>query len=170
MVADRDAKPNRLGLHFRPPAPPAGTPAIMTPSPGDTDGPNSVTTTHGIEVAAKAQLLEQRTDPGERGWIYAYQITITNVGERALTLRTRHWVITDANGERREVRGPGVVGEQPRLEPGDHFEYQSMAELPTGWGTMEGSFAFAPDEGDLLEVAVGRFFLAESAANSVLDS
>ncbi|MDG1051611.1 MAG: Co2+/Mg2+ efflux protein ApaG [Planctomycetota bacterium] len=142
----------------------------MTPSSGDALGPNSVTTTHGIEVAAKAQLLEQRTDPGERGWIYAYQITITNVGERPLTLRTRHWVITDANGERREVRGPGVVGEQPRLEPGDHFEYQSMAELKTDWGTMEGGYAFISDEGEELEVSVGRFFLAESVANSIIDS
>ena len=57
----------------------------MNPSSGDTDGPNSVTTTHGIEVAAKAQLLEQRTDPGERGWVYAYQITITNVRARSPT-------------------------------------------------------------------------------------
>ena len=102
----------------------------MKPSSGETDGPNSVTTTHGIEVAAKAQLLEQRTDPGERGWVYAYQITITNVGDRPLTLRTRHWVITDANGERREVRGPGVVGEQPRLEPlPQPHRYQHLQRL-----------------------------------------
>lgn len=135
----------------------------------DPPGPNSVTTTHGVEVSAQAQLLEQRTDPGERGWLYAYQITIVNVGEQPMTLRSRHWRITDANGETREVRGPGVVGEQPRLEPGDRFEYQSMAELPTTWGTMEGSYAFQSDEGEVLDVAVGRFFLAESATNSIID-
>lgn len=133
------------------------------------DGPNSETTTHGIQVSAKAQLLEHRADPGERGWIYAYQIELGNVGERTLTLRSRHWRITDANGEVREVRGPGVVGEQPRLEPGDRFEYQSMAELPTSWGTMEGSYAFQADDGEVVDVTVGRFFLAESAANSIID-
>ena len=81
---------------------------------------------------------------------------------------SRHWIITDANGEQREVRGDGVVGEQPRLEPGDAHEYHSMADLSTPWGTMEGTYRFDTDDGESREVEIGRFFLAESAENSIV--
>ena len=139
----------------------------MNPSSGDTDGPNSVTTTHGIEVAAKAQLLEQRTDPGERGWVYAYQITITNVGDRALTLRSRHWVITDGDNDVQEVRGEGVVGEQPIIEPGASFRYTSGATLATPVGYMQGSYFMVvrepmevpPEELPNFEVPIPAFTL-----------
>ena len=126
---------------------------------------NSRTTTHGIEVEAAAQLLAGRSYPEQRRWLYAYRIRIANVGDVPQTLMSRHWIITDASGEQREVRGEGVVGEQPRLEPGDTHEYHSMADLSTAWGTMEGSYLFVTDEGEQNEVAIGRFFLAETADN-----
>ena len=140
----------------------------MQASDSDTIGPNSRTTTHGIQVEAAAQLLAGRSYPEQKRWLYAYRIRMTNVGDEPQTLMSRHWVITDANGERREVKGDGVVGEQPRLEPGDSHEYHSMADLSTPWGTMEGTYRFVTDEGDERDVEIGRFFLAKSAENSIV--
>ena len=85
-----------------------------------------------------------------------------------MQLLRRHWVIADGNGEVREVRGDGVVGEQPRLGPGEVHEYRSMCDLPTAWGTMEGSYDFVSDGGEECEVHVGRFFLVESAENAIV--
>lgn len=132
--------------------------------------PNSTTTTHGIEVEAAAQLLVDRSYPEQGRWLYAYRIRITNVGEEPLTLMSRHWIITDAGGEMREVRGDGIVGEQPRLEPGDAHEYQSMADLSTAWGTMEGTYRFVDDDGDDHDVTIGRFFLVENADNDIVSA
>ena len=83
-------------------------------------------------------------------------------------LRSRHWIITDANGETREVRGDGVVGEHPRLEAGDAFEYRSMCDLSTPWGTMEGTYTFTTDDGEEVEARIARFFLVESAENAIV--
>lgn len=130
--------------------------------------PNSTTTTHGIEVSAAAQYLEERSRPEQKRWLYAYRIRIRNVGEEPMRLLRRHWVITDGNGEVREVRGDGVVGEQPRLGPGEVHEYCSMCDLPTAWGTMEGSYDFVSDGGGEREIPVGRFFLVESAENAIV--
>lgn len=130
--------------------------------------PNSTTTTHGIEVSAAAQYLESRSQPQQRRWLYAYRIRIRNVGDEPLQLLRRHWVITDANGEVREVRGDGVVGETPRLAPGESHEYRSMCDLPTAWGTMEGSYDFVTDGGQVRQVQVGRFFLVESSENAIV--
>ncbi len=130
--------------------------------------PNSKTATLGVEIEAAAQYLKGRSFPDQRRWLYAYLIKMTNQGSGAITLLRRHWVITDANGETREVRGDGVVGEHPRLEPGESYEYRSMCDLSTAWGTMEGSYTFMDDEGEELEVAVGRFFLVESSENAIV--
>lgn len=130
--------------------------------------PNSQATTHGIRVEAAAQLLPDRSFPEQRRWLYAYRVRIENVGDVPRKLLRRHWVITDANGERREVRGDGVVGEQPRLAPGEIHEYRSMCDLPTAWGTMEGSYDFVDDAGDECTVDVARFFLVESAENAIV--
>ena len=116
--------------------------------PDTQTSPNSKATTHGIQVEAAAQLLVDRSSPEQGRWLYAYRIRIENVGEDAQTLMSRHWIITDSDGETREVRGDGIVGEQPRLEPGDTHEYQSMADLSTPWGTMEGTYRFIGDDGD----------------------
>jgi ApaG protein len=131
-------------------------------------GPNSLAITGGIEVEAAAQFLEGRSFPEQKRWLYAYRVRIQNVGAEPQKLLSRHWIITDANGERREVRGVGVVGEQPRLEPGDSHEYRSMCDLSTAWGTMEGTFLFVTDGGDERDVNVGRFFLVESAENAIV--
>lgn len=130
--------------------------------------PNSKTDTEGVEIEAAAQYLKGRSFPDQRRWIYAYLIKMTNRGSAPLTLLRRHWVITDANGETREVRGDGVVGEHPRLEQGESYEYRSMCDLNTAWGTMEGSYTFMDDEGEEVEVAVGRFFLVESSENAIV--
>ncbi len=131
-------------------------------------GPNSLCITHGIEVQAAAQFLEDRSAPSQKRWLYAYRIRIQNVSDTAQKLLSRHWIITDAHGETREVRGVGVVGEQPRLEPGEAHEYRSICDLSTAWGTMEGSFLFTTDERDEREVQVGRFFLVENAENAIV--
>ncbi|QDV09427.1 CO2+/MG2+ efflux protein ApaG [Planctomycetes bacterium Poly30] len=131
-------------------------------------GPNSLCLTHGIEVEAAGQYLESRSFPEQKRWLYAYRVRIKNVGPVAQKLLSRHWIITDANGERREVRGVGVVGEQPRLEAGDSHEYRSMCDLSTAWGTMEGTYQFITDEGEEHEVRVGRFFLVESSDNKIV--
>lgn len=130
--------------------------------------PNSTTTTNGIEVSAAAQYLEERSRPEQKRWLYAYRIQIRNVGDEPMKLLSRHWIITDGNGEVREVRGEGVVGETPRLAPGEAHEYRSMCDLPTAWGTMEGSYDFVTDGGESREVQVGRFFLVESAENAIV--
>lgn len=131
-------------------------------------GPNSLCITHGIEVQAAAQFLVDRSNPEQKRWLYAYRIRIQNVSEVAQKLLSRHWVITDSNGEVREVRGVGVVGEQPRLEPGDAHEYRSICDMPTPWGTMEGEFLFTTDDREECEVPVGRFFLVESSENAIV--
>ncbi len=120
---------------------------------------SSSTSTEGVRVQAIAQWLESESDPDQRHWLYAYTITIVNEGSTPVRLRSRHWVILDANNHREEVRGPGVVGKTPRLNPGERFEYTSSCPLNTPWGTMEGSYTFERDDGSPLEVAIGRFFL-----------
>ena len=134
--------------------------------PSGMTSPNSKTDTHGVEIEAAAQFLKGRSFPDQRRWLYAYLIKMTNNGEGTVRLLRRHWVITDATGETREVRGDGVVGEHPQLASGDSFEYRSMCDLSTAWGTMEGTFTYEDEAGDELDVAVGRFFLVESAENA----
>lgn len=82
------------------------------------------------------------SDPGTNRFVFGYHITITNKGSQTVQLLARHWVILDADGERRDVRGSGVVGRRPVLEPGNSFEYNSGCPLGTPWGTMEGSYTF----------------------------
>jgi ApaG protein len=92
-----------------------------------------------------------------------YRITITNKGSRAARLLARHWVIIDADRRREDVRGPGVVGEFPRLEAGQSYSYMSRCPLRTRWGTMEGSYTFERDDGERFKVRIARFFLVPSA-------
>jgi ApaG protein len=115
--------------------------------------------TEGIRVGAAAFYLPQESDPDEDRYAFGYTIVIANEGEAPAQLLRRHWVIIDAEGRRDEVRGPGVVGETPRLEPGQAFKYQSFCPLKTTWGTMEGSYTFQRDDGSTFEAAIGRFYL-----------
>ena len=125
---------------------------------------HSDVTTQGIRVRVAAQYLPEQSDPERRQFNYVYRVILTNVGERKAKLLSRHWIIRDAHNERREVRGPGVVGQYPELEPGESFEYMSGCPLPTEWGTMEGTYRMRREDGEEFDIAIGRFFLAPSAA------
>lgn len=119
----------------------------------------SDTTTQGIRVGATAYYLPEESEPDERRWVFGYTIVIVNVGDDPAQLLSRHWVIIDAHGRREEVEGPGVVGETPRLAPGQAFKYQSFCPLRTEWGTMEGTYRFRHDDGGEFDAVIGRFYL-----------
>jgi ApaG protein len=118
----------------------------------------SVTLTEGIRIAVAPFYLAEQSEPGR--CVFGYRIRITNDSERRVRLLSRHWVIVDADGERHEVRGEGVVGRQPTLAPGESHSYSSFCPLPTPWGTMEGEYTMTTDDGKLFQVAIGRFYLA----------
>jgi ApaG protein len=119
----------------------------------------SDTTTQGIRVQAQAQFLPSESDSERRHFVWAYRIVITNEGTARAQLKSRHWIILDADNRREDVRGGGVVGKTPTLGPGERFEYTSGCPLRTRWGTMEGSYTFARDDGATFEAQIGRFFL-----------
>jgi len=122
-------------------------------------------TTDGIRVRVAAQYLPERSAPDSGVYFFVYRVRLDNEGERSAQLMSRYWRITDANGEIEEVRGPGVVGDQPVLEPGGSYEYMSGSSLETEWGTMEGHYDFVREEGEQpFKVGIGRFFLALSTA------
>lgn len=119
----------------------------------------SLAETRGWEVSVQPAFVPERSDPMARTWVFSYKIKITNKSEAPARLISRHWVIVSAHGQSDEVRGDGVVGSQPRLEPGESFTYQSFCPLPTSWGTMEGTYSMRTDDGEHFDVAVGRFYL-----------
>lgn len=131
---------------------------------------HSDTTTHGMRVQAAAQFLAGESEPGKRRYVFAYEVTLTNVGDRPARLQGRHWIIVDGEGRREDVRGRGVVGAYPHLHPGDSYTYKSFCPLPTQWGTMEGSYTFVRDDGSKFEAAIGRFFLVPVAPNLTVES
>ena len=113
-----------------------------------------------LDVTVKTAYLEQRSQPGRERFAFAYTITINNRGTLPATLLRRHWIITDARGQAQEVRGDGVVGEQPRLEPGESFRYTSAALLETPVGTMHGSYQMVADDGTKFDAPIQPFSLA----------
>ena len=115
--------------------------------------------TSGVRVVVRPRYVEDQSDPAGRRWLFAYRIRIANEGVVPVKLESRHWQIVDAVGNPEEVRGPGVVGQQPRLEPGQSFEYNSYCQLRTNWGTMEGTYQLRTDKGEVLDIKVGRFIL-----------
>jgi len=125
---------------------------------------HSDVTTDGIRIRVGAQYLPSQSSPDGHRFTYAYRVRIDNVGESSAKLMRREWIVLDSENERRVVRGPGVVGEQPRIEPGGKFEYVSGSTLPTEWGTMEGGFHFVRDDGEEFVARIGRFFLTPSLA------
>lgn len=125
---------------------------------------DSEATTRGVAVAVQASYVAERSQPVEGRWFFAYRIRIHNRGQAPVQLLSRHWVITDAHGNVEEVRGPGVVGEQPHLAPGESFEYTSFCPLPTPFGTMEGSYEMVTDSGERFWARIGRFTLSEPLA------
>ena len=125
--------------------------------------PHSDQQTEGIRIQAAAQYLPQESDPDNQQYVYIYRVIITNDGPSRAKLLTRHWVIQDGDGDRKDVKGPGVVGEFPDLAPGESFQYISGCPLPTPWGTMEGTYTMERENGDRFMAQIGRFFLVPSA-------
>jgi ApaG protein len=117
--------------------------------------------TRGIRVRVESEYAPERSQPCKNQWFFLYTVSISNEGDSTIQLLTRHWVITDGTGHIEEVRGPGVVGKQPTLRPGDSFEYRSGCELPTAFGIMEGSYQMMSDAGERFDVRIAPFTLSE---------
>jgi ApaG protein len=115
--------------------------------------------TNGVLVEVQSFYLEDQSQPANRRFVFAYQITITNNGREVVQLETRHWIITDGLGEVEEVKGPGVVGEQPVLSPGESFRYTSGAVLPTERGTMHGTYQMHRADGAQFDAKIAPFLL-----------
>jgi ApaG protein len=117
--------------------------------------------TRGVRVRVASAYARERSDPGNSKWFFLYTITISNEGAETVQLVTRHWIITDGTGHVEEVRGPGVVGEQPILKPGESFEYTSGCPLETPFGMMEGTYQMVADGGERFDARVAPFTLSE---------
>ena len=115
---------------------------------------------HRIEIGVETAYLPEQSLPRESRYVFAYTITIHNSGDVAARLLSRHWVITDGNGQVEEVRGAGVVGEQPHLHPGESYRYTSGAVMETPVGTMQGSYHMQGDDGVKFDATIPLFSLA----------
>ncbi len=115
--------------------------------------------TRSIRITVNPMYLDDQSTPAENHYVWAYHVRIANEGSETVQLRTRHWRITDGLGRVQEVRGPGVVGEQPVLEPGDAFEYTSGTPLVTPSGIMVGSYQMETTQGESFDVAIPAFSL-----------
>lgn len=120
---------------------------------------NSEIVTEGIRVRAEPHYLADRSDPENGEYLFTYRITLTNEGTEWAKLKARHWIIIDSDGKREDVYGPGVVGEEPELEPGESYSYWSFCPLHTNFGTMEGSFSMIRRDGTPFEIRIARFYL-----------
>ena len=116
---------------------------------------------HQIEVEVETSYLDEQSEPAEHRFVFAYTVTLRNAGAVPARLLTRHWIITDANGRVQEVRGDGVVGEQPHLQPGQGFRYSSGAVLETPVGSMHGSYRMVGDVGEQFDAPIAAFRLAK---------
>ena len=124
----------------------------------------SDTLTRGIRVRVQSFFVPERSAPESGEWFFAYRVSISNEGSESAQLVSRHWIITDGDGQEQEVRGPGVVGEQPVLAPGEAFEYTSACPLGTAVGTMRGSYQMVTGEGERFDAEIGAFTLGETHA------
>ncbi len=120
--------------------------------------------TAGLRVTVKATSWPERSAPESGQWAFTYTVLLVNEGAQVATLRSRHWVITDAAGRVEEVRGEGVVGKQPRLGPGERFEYTSWAMLRTPFGSMRGEYVLEREDGSYFEAKIAEFVLAQPNA------
>ena len=120
----------------------------------------SEATTQGIRVSVKSTYVPEQSTPRQHRYVFAYTVRITNEGKSAAQLINRHWIITHGSGKVEEVRGPGVVGAQPKLEPGQHFEYTSGCVLSTPHGTMHGTYEMRRDDGTSFQATIAPFSLS----------
>ena len=125
--------------------------------------------THQVKVTVEPTFDPERSDPDERRYFWRYAIEIVNLGDNPVTLMERHWRITDANGRQQEVRGPGVVGEQPTIEPGKSFKYTSGCPLTTPSGLMVGEDRMVDPHGRSFEVSIPAFSLDDPDVRRVLN-
>ena len=121
----------------------------------------SKTTTQGIEITVQPEYLEAESEPGSRVWLYIYHVTIWNRSLKKVQLLNRHWVITNGLGEVEEVRGVGVVGKQPVLNPGESFRYTSACPLNTPLGSMHGSYSFVDENKEVFDAQIAPFLLED---------
>jgi ApaG protein len=124
----------------------------------------STAITEGIRVTVESHYLPEQSAPALARFAFAYKVLIENEGLTGVQLISRHWIITDGNGERQEVRGEGVVGEQPRLKPGERFEYTSGCLLRTPHGSMQGSYRMSREGREHFEARIAPFSLTQPNA------
>ena len=120
----------------------------------------SETVTQGIRIRVERNYLADRSSPLEGYYLFSYRVSIANEGADPARLVSREWIITDANGNEQRVNGPGVVGQQPLLEPGESFEYTSFCPLPTAMGSMHGSYQMEAESGRKFDAMIAPFTLA----------
>lgn len=120
----------------------------------------STAVTQGIRVVVRTHYLEERSSPAAAQYAFAYTIRISNEGEKTAQLMTRHWIITNAEGQVQEVKGDGVVGMQPVLSAGESFEYTSGCVLTTPQGTMQGTYQMVREDGGKFDAEIAPFLLA----------
>lgn len=117
-------------------------------------------TTRGVQVSVESFYLEEQSQPERNVFSFAYRVQLKNVGSERVQLISRHWIITDSSGKVNHVKGPGVVGEQPILTPGQEYEYMSGSRLESPMGTMEGTYQMVNDAGDRFDIKIPLFTLA----------
>lgn len=122
----------------------------------------------GVRVRVRPEYLPEHSDPAASRYVFGYRVRVTNESAEPVTLISRHWMIVDGDGDRHEVQGDGVVGRQPRLEPGEAFDYASFCPLETRWGTMEGVYHMRCDNGAMFDATVARFFLVAPESSDLL--
>lgn len=121
-----------------------------------------ISTDSKVKVTAKTIYLDEYSKPAENNFLFCYKITIANEGDKKVKLLNRHWVIIDSNSKKSEVKGPGIVGQQPELEPGEAHDYYSFCNLETNFGTMEGSYEMIDEDNNTFFAKIPRFFLADT--------
>src|ERR1700741_4398700 len=117
-------------------------------------------TTRGVRIVVQSRYVPEQSAPDREHWLFAYTVRISNEGDTTVQLVSRHWIITNGEGHVEEVRGPGVVGQQPTLKPGEEFRYTSACPLNTPVGTMHGSFQMVPAGGEAFDAKIEPFRLA----------
>jgi ApaG protein len=120
----------------------------------------STVVTQGIRVTVSSAYVADQSAPSAKRYVFAYTVKIKNEGSQAAQLRTRHWIITDGNAKVEEVRGPGVIGQQPSLKPGEEFEYTSGCVLQTSRGEMRGTYQMQRPDGAMFDAVIAPFVLA----------
>ena len=125
--------------------------------------------TRGLQIDVDPFYVPENSTPSDHYYFFAYRVTITNQGEAPAQLLRRHWIITDGTGTRHEVRGDGVVGQQPFLQPGESFEYTSFCPLPTPTGNMRGTYDFQLESGEEFAARIPLFFLRNLGQDSNRD-